>query len=304
MSTNISRRSFFAISAVAALSARGLEVAAAQEYSTPSDLTTKDVYTFLVLGLDTRPDESELNTDVIMLSRVDLAQTAVRTISIPRDLYVDIPGYGSNKINQAFNSAAANGRDEWSLGKEATVNTIEQSFGVAIDGTLSVRFEGVEKIVDAFGGVSFDNPYYLRDDIFGLNPDGTAILEYDAGVHHINGEEALRLMRSRNQDGDEGRVMRQQLILTELLREATDPRNITQLPELAEALKDTVITDIPPAVQLQLITSVPSFTTDDLVWGSLAPLLWGGTLSNGMWVYQGDWTQLPGYVQAFLNGEI
>lgn len=304
MTSTHTRRFFIGLGLSAALSASGFRIAAAQEYATPSDLPVQDVYTFLVLGMDTRPDESELNTDVMMISRVNLAENTVRTMSIPRDLYVEIPGVGFNKINQAFKSVASNGRDDWMLGMQAIVNTIEHNFGLTIDGTISVRFEGVEKIIDTFGGVTFDNPYYLRDEKFGTSPDGSRPLVYEEGIHHISGEQALMLMRTRNQDGDDGRVMRQQIIMTALLEEAQKPENISKLPELLKILKDSVITDIPMAVQLQLAASVPSIPTENVHWGTMTHLLWGGILDSGMWVYQGDWSQLPAYVQAFLNGEV
>lgn len=270
-------------------------VAAAQDYATPADLPLKQVYTFLVLGMDTRPDESELNTDVMMVSRVDLGANTVRSMSIPRDLYVEIPGAGYNKINQAFKSAAANGREDWMKGMAASKATVEHNFGVPIDAVLSVRFEGVKRIIDTFGGVTFNNPYELRDEKFGD-------LYFPAGEQHINGEQALQLMRSRNQDGDDGRVMRQQLILSALLEKAKDPSTLVKLPELVATLRDSVITTIPTDVQLQLIAAVPEIDPQNVVWGTMTHLLWGGTTDSGMWVYQGDWTVLPGYMQGFLEG--
>ena len=303
MSSSVNRRKFVAMAAALA-AVGGVRVSGAQDYATPADLQVKDEYTFLILGMDTRPNEEELNTDVMMVSRVNLNNNTVRTVSLPRDLYVEIPGVGYNKINQAFKSAAANGREDWMKGMTATRNTVEHNFGVAIDATLSVRFEGVEQIIDTFGGVTFVNPYDLRDEAFGKNADGSFVLDYAAGEHQIDGKQALQLMRTRNQDGDDGRVMRQQIIMSALLEKAKDPANLARLPELLQILKDTVITDIPTRVQVQLVAAVPSINPENVYWGSITHLLWGETLSSGMWVYQGDWAQLPGYVQAFLNGEI
>jgi LCP family protein required for cell wall assembly len=282
---------------LAAALGAGSQSVAAQDYATPAELPLKDVYTFLVLGMDTRPDESELNTDVMMVSRVDLTTNTVRSMSIPRDLYVEIPGVGFDKINQAFKSAAANGREDWMKGMAASKATMEHNFGVPIDAVLSVRFEGVKRIIDAFGGVTFNNPYELRDEKFGN-------LYFPAGEQHINGEQALQLMRSRNQDGDDGRVMRQQLILSALLEKARDPAIVVKLPELIVALQNSVITTIPTSVQLQLAAAVPTIEPENVVWGTMTHLLWGGTIESGMWVYQGDWTQLPGYMQAFLDGTL
>ena len=304
MSQNLNRRSFIGLGAAMAAAAGGFTIVGAQPWSTPAALEIKDVYTFLVLGMDTRPDEQELNTDVMMVSRVDLVNNTVRTMSFPRDLYVESPGVGADKINAAFKSVAENGKEEWTIGMEATRNTIEHNFGLTIDAALSVRFEGVEEIVDHFGGVTVENPYDLRDDSYPTLDYGTTEIFFPAGPVELNGEQALQFMRTRHQDGDDGRVMRQQLVLTALLGEAQDPANLAKLPELIETAKDTVITTIPTEVQLQLVTEVPNIPQENVYWGTITHLLWGDTVAGGMWVYQGDWAQLPGYVQGFLNGEI
>lgn len=304
MSKHLNRRSFIGLGAAMAAAAGGFSIVGAQPWSTPAALETKDVYTFLVLGMDTRPDEQELNTDVMMVSRVDLVNNTVRTMSFPRDLYVEIPGVGADKINAAFKAVAANGKEEWQSGMEATRNTIENNFGLTIDAALSVRFEGVVEIVDHLGGVTVVNPYDLRDDSYPTEDYGTKEIFYPAGEIELNGEQALEFMRTRHQDGDDGRVMRQQLVLTALLGEAQDPANLPRLPELIESTQDAVITTIPTEVQLQLATAIPNIPVENVYWGSITHLLWGDTVAGGMWVYQGDWAQLPGYVQGFLNGEI
>lgn len=319
MTSNVNRRKFVGISAAmaAAAAAGGFRIVAAQdaqenpieipngqEFVTPAAIEPKDVYTFLVLGMDTRPDEQELNTDVMMVSRVDLTQNTVRTMSFPRDLYVEIPGVGANKINAAFKSVATNGHEQWMSGMSATRATFEHNFGITIDGALSVRFQGVEQIVDLFGGVTISNPYDLRDDNYPTMDYGTTSIFFPAGDIQINGEEALQLMRTRNQDGDDGRVLRQQLILSALLQAAQNPENVDKLPELLEIGREHVTTNIPTEVQAQLVAAVPGIPAENVHWGTITHLLWGDTVAGGMWVYQGDWAQLPGYVQGFLNGTI
>jgi LCP family protein required for cell wall assembly len=304
MSFTLNRRSFLGLGAAMAAAAGGFQIVGAQEYATPAALEVKDVYTFLVMGMDTRPDEQELNTDVLMVSRVNLVDNTVRTMSFPRDLYVEIPGVGFDKINAAFKSVAENGKEDWMIGMEATKNTVEHNFGVTIDAALSVRFEGVEKIIDTLGGVTIVNPYDLADDSYPTLDYGTKSIFYPAGEITLNGEQALEMMRTRHQDGDDGRVMRQQLILTAVLQKIQDPANVTRLPEMLETARDAVITTIPTEVQLQLLTAAPNITVENVYWGTITHLLWGDVVAGGMWVYQGDWAQLPGYVQGFLNGEI
>lgn len=319
MTINVNRRSFARITAaIAAATASGklrivnaqdgdgeaAEFPRGQDFVTPAAIETKDVYTFLVMGMDTRPDDQELNTDVMMVSRVNLIENTVRTMSFPRDLYVEIPGLGADKINHAFKAAAENGHEQWMQGMSATRATFEHNFGLTIDGALSVRFEGVEEIIDLFGGVTIDNPYELIDDNYPTLDYGVMGISFPAGELDIDGEEALQLMRTRNQDGDDGRVMRQQLVMTALLESAQEPEHVDELPEMLEPGNELAITNIPEDVQVQLAMAAPNIPTENVHWGTITHLLWGDVVAGGMWVYQGDWQQLPGYVQAFLNGEI
>jgi len=89
-----------------------------------------------------------------------------------------------------------------------------------------------------------------------------------------------------------------------LLEAAHEPENAAKLPELLEIGREHVITNIPTEVQMQLVTAVPNIPAENVFWGTITHLLWGDVVAGGMWVYQGDWNQLPGYVQGFLNGEI
>lgn len=317
MKQNVNRRSFVGITAAmaAAAASGGFRIISAQEsdentfpngqdFVTPAAVETKDIYTFLVLGMDTRPDEQELNTDVMMVSRVNLVENTVHTMSFPRDLYVEIPGIGADKINAAFKAVAENGHEQWMQGMSATRATIEHNFGLTIDAALSVRFEGVQEIVNLFGGVTIDNPYDLTDDNYPTMDYGTEQIFFPAGEIEVDGHEALQLMRTRHQDGDDGRVMRQQLVLTALLEQAQNPENVDKLPELLEIGREYVITNIPVDVQIQLAAAAPNIPVENVHWGTITHLLWGDVVAGGMWVYQGDWAQLPGYVQSFLNGEI
>lgn len=299
---SLNRRTLMGASLAAAVG--GFQIIHAEEWATPESIAPTDVYTFLVMGMDTRPDEAELNTDVLMVSRVDLTSNTVRTMSFPRDLYVEIPGIGYDKINAAFKSVAQNGKQDWMKGMAATRATIEHNFGISIDAALSVRFEGVEEIVDTLGGVTVQNPYDVRDDDYPTLDYGIKQIYYPAGEITLNGEEALEFMRTRHQDGDDGRVMRQQLVLTALLQQATAPENASKLPELVATGREYVITTIPLDVQTQLYEAAPNIPAENVYWGTITHLLWGDVIASGAWVYQGDWDQLPGYVQAFLNGEI
>lgn len=269
----------------------------------PVELTRKDAYTFIVAGLDTRNVEDPENSDVLMLARVIVSSGIVRAVSIPRDLYVDIPGYGYDKINRAYDYGSKAEDHDWNAGIALTDQTIAANLGVDADAAVTTTFAGISRIVDAVGGVTVNNPYDVRDDLFRAE-DGTVGVFFPAGKITLDGPQTVSFCRTRNQDGDDGRVMRQQLVLTALLARITSPSMLPKLPRVIEATRAAVTTNIPVAVQTQLATSLGNFSSDKVVFGTFTDQLVGGLLDNGMWVYQADWSTLPGWIQAFLDGTI
>jgi LCP family protein required for cell wall assembly len=271
----------------------------------PVALEIKDVYTFVVAGLDTRSVLDDENTDVLMVSRVNLAEGSVRTMSFPRDLLVEIPGIGFDKITRAYDYGSKADNSNWNTGVQLLQETIDWNFGLGVDAVATTRFDGLENVVDALGGITIENPYDVYDATYPTRDFGTKEIFYPAGTLELNGEQALELARTRHQDGDDGRVMRQQLILSALLEKAQEPETLKKLPQLLEAARASdVLTNIPAEVQAHLLSKVGAINPDLVEWGTMTHLLWGDTTASGMWVYQGDWTVLPGYVQGFLNGEI
>jgi anionic cell wall polymer biosynthesis LytR-Cps2A-Psr (LCP) family protein len=140
------------------------------------------------------------------------------------------------------------------------------------------------------------NPYEVVGD--------AEIPSFPAGPLILTGEEALVFVRTRSQDTDDGRVMRQQLVLAALLDKLRDPAVVANLPALIAATRGTVETDIPLPVQLDLIDLLPELTAERVTFHTITDSLTGGFIDNGMWVYQADWTVLPGVVQGYLNGTL
>lgn len=305
LETRLSRRAL-ALTGAALAGAGAFHIvptlAAQEQEIVPADLPLKDVYTFLVAGLDTRSVEEPENTDVMMVSRVNLAAGTVRTMSFPRDLYLEIPGIGFDKINRAYDYGSKANNHDWNAGAALMAQTIQHNFGLEIDAVATTNFQGLPAVVDALGGIYIENPYDVYDATYPTEDYGTKEIYYPAGPLYLNGEQALELSRTRHQDGDDGRVMRQQLVLTALLQKAQDPSIITNLPALVEAARDAVKTNIPKDVQMQLIASVPSINVANVHWGVMTQYLWGDSTASGMWVYQADWSTLPGYVQTWLAG--
>jgi LCP family protein required for cell wall assembly len=266
----------------------------------PADLDTLDV---IVGGLDTREPGEPENSDVFMLARVDIPNGTVRAISIPRDLYLEIPGFGYDKITRAYDFGSKADNGAFKSGAATMKATAAVNFGVEVAGVVLVTFDGFVKVVDALGGVYVENPYDLYDGEYPTIDYGYKEIYYPAGPLHLNGEQALEFARTRHQDGDDGRVMRQQLVLRALLERARDPEVAPDLPTIVRKNRKAVRTDFNSAEQLALALAAPSFTNDGVTFATLNGLVYPDTAPNGMWIYSGDWSQIPGYVQGFLNGD-
>ncbi len=171
--------------------------------------------TYLIVGSDSRegwdhPDSTEgERTDTIMvLHKPESGPVAL--ISIPRDSYVDIPGHDKNKINASF---------AWG-GPQLLVETVEELTGLTVDGYFEIGFTGVGEIVDALGGVEL---CYDQD-----VSDKNSKMEWEAGCHVVDGDEALAFSRMRYADplGDIGRTQRQQQLVAVVAQDILSPATI------------------------------------------------------------------------------
>ncbi len=151
---------------------------------------------FLLVGSDSRagadpsdPDFGGIGTDqgtggqrsdTIMVMRLDRAASTASLLSLPRDLWVEIPALGrSNRINAAF-----------SEGPDALVATVQQSLGIPVHHYLEVDFQGFKRLVEAIGGVEVCFLFPARD-------DHTGLLIEEPGCHNLGGVAALQYARSR-----------------------------------------------------------------------------------------------------------
>ena len=182
--------------------------------------------------------------------------------------------------------------------------TIASNFGVEADGVVLTTFDGFVDIVDALGGIDVDNPYDLYDAQYPTQDYGIEEIFFPAGQIHLDGTEALKFARTRHQDGDNGRVLRQQLVLRALLDRARDPEVAPKFPDLVKKHRKSVRTDLSTAERLALALVASCFTNDDVTFGNIDNLIYPDSGPGGMWIYSGDWSQIPGYVQAFLNGDV
>ena len=267
--------------------------------------TLKGPQTLVIAGLDARGEEGEPeNSDVFMIARVDLEAGTVRAISVPRDLYIEIPGFGADKITRAYDFGSKSQNGKFKAGAELMKATVEQNFFIEVDNVIATTFHGFEAIVDAFGGVDIDNPYAVSDAEYPTLDYGYKTIDYPEGEQHIDGPQALELSRTRHQDGDPGRVMRQWIILRALLDKAASDEYADRLWEIVSENKKKVKTDLGPSKQLTYALAVPDFVNENVYFASLQDYVYDDTTANGMWIYSGMWDQIPDFVAGFLDGTI
>lgn len=203
--------------------------------------------TVLLLGVDQRSQEAgPWRTDTMMLLTLDPTTVEAGVLSIPRDLWVPIPGYRDGRINTAhflgdlYNYPGG--------GPALAIEALEYNLGIPIDYYVRVNFEAFVVLVDQIGGIdiyveeTIDDPLY-PDNNYGYDP-----LHIEAGWHHFDGEMALKYARTRHATSDFDRAARQQQVLSAILDRVT---SYELLPELArnasslyKTLQDSVLTDL------------------------------------------------------------
>ncbi len=217
----------------------------------PSECGGPETMTIALLGLDTRAGDyaRSSRTDAITLVRLNFRQPSAALLSIPRDLYVALPnlenaGLYEARINTAYLYGEVYGVPGG--GPAEFKQTIELNFGVRVDRYVMVHFPTFIAGVDALGGIEIDVPQPISDPSF---PDGdghTSLFELPAGLQFMDGQTALRYVRTRHQDDDYQRVKRQQQVLLALRDRLTRPEVIPQLPALVAALVNAGQTDLTP----------------------------------------------------------
>ena len=183
----------------------------------------------LLLGTDDSPERSSVGrTDTIILATVVPLKPYVGMLSIPRDLWVNVPGVGEQRINTAYFFAEANAPG---TGARAALQTIHDNFGVTVPYYAVVHMLGLTSVVDALGGVDIN----LESPLGG----------FPAGIHHLNGEDALNFVRERSSSDDFGRMVRTQAVITAIVKKAIQPSFWLSLPQFVYSLAQVIDTNIP-----------------------------------------------------------
>ena len=255
----------------------------------------------LVLGVDRRADGGDQNADVIIIAHIDLIQKRLAAVSIPRDLLVDIPGVGPDKINGSYNYGVEARPENPAAGVAKVRDTIEHDFGVPIDAYALLDFDGFRAVVDAAGGVEVDVPAPIHDEEYPTEDYGTKIVDFAQGPQHMDGERALEYVRTRHGDSDDGRRDRQRQVLLALFAKGKGLQSATRADNIILALGGSVQTSFPLEQQLTLARVAFAMDESAITITPLGqPLLQEGSTPDGRWAYVGDMDAIVAFVQNAL----
>jgi len=256
-------------------------------------------FTVLLLGSD---DDSKfppdrLNTQSMILVRVDPSTKQATMLSIPRDLWVPIPNQGMGKISTAYNLG----------GPQGAIAVVQSNFKVHVDDYVWIGLNGLVKLIDQLGGVDVMVTNPVMDDFYPSDLNSGAY-PYDyyrvavlPGAVHLDGVHALQYVRSRHGDlrGDFARSERQQQVLLAIKQDATH-LNVADLPALASALNGEIKTSMSIDRVRQLLAVANDFEGPNIHRiVLLPPYTWEG-FAAGQDVVFPDWNQiLPLVHQSF-----
>ena len=262
-----------------------------------SDLKEEEFVTILLLGTDAREDEQISRTDSLIVAILNLASESVTLISIPRDLWVVIPGYGQGRINTAYFLGATQAD-----GPRVARQTVSQVLGIPIDHSLVINFDGFRRMIDALDGINIYVPEAIDDSAFPDESYGTYRLIIPSGHQHMDGELALAYARTRHGNSDIHRAQRQQDVLKAIWRRVISLEQLPALPSFLKEGTSEVETTLALTDMFFLARVARALTSSRIqshVIGS--PLLWNGTTADGQMVLLYDPYTLQIAVQKWID---
>jgi len=227
------------------------------------DYERKERVNILLLGIDRRPDEFYSRTDTMILVTVDPNSKTAGMLSIPRDLWVSIPGYDEDRINKAYFLGDQNNYPGG--GPALAMKTVQYNLGVPVHFYAQIDFKGFEKVIDTLDGIDINAPQTIDDPTFPDSNYGYDPFHIEAGQHTLNGHDAMRYARTRATLGsDFDRARRQQQVLFAIRDKALQIGIIPKIPDLWTTMSGTVETDLQLVDIVELAQLVDKIDTENI----------------------------------------
>ena len=234
-----------AVGLVAAVCRMFFGPSAGNEAVSPDMVVSDKTTEIMVLGVDPRTDDTG-RSDTLFLVSLDEAAKRASVLSIPRDTRVEMEKGAYEKINHAY----AYG------GHEYTRTMLERLLATRLDGYVLVDIHAFEAMIDALGGVDIDveKSMHYEDP---WDEDGGLVIDLAPGEQHLDGAGAMQYVRFGDEDGDIGRIRRQQKFLQALLARAASPEVIPHIPQLVRELASVVETDMEVGDMVRIAALLP-----------------------------------------------
>ncbi|MDH7569282.1 MAG: LCP family protein [Armatimonadota bacterium] len=228
-------------------------------------------------------------SDTIFVASLDLEKKRIGMLSIPRDTRVELAyGRGTDKINAAHAFG----------GVPLAKATVEQFLGIDIDHYIVIKMYGTRNFVDAIGGVTID----VEKDMDYDDNWGNLHIHLKKGRQHLNGEQAVGYVRFRHDDeGDFGRMRRQQQLVKAVARQLMSPSTVINLDKIVDAAMENVITDMTRAQLLALASLFRDVKPEEIYTGSITGYDYRG--ENGVWYLDPSESKKEALVGWLLRGE-
>ncbi len=238
----------------------------------------KERLNVLLVGSDQRPGEGTFNTDTLIVASVEPETGQVAMFQVPRDM-VDVPVpanarsvWGSvyrGKINSWYmqnrkRSDMWAGKTDTARGFNALKGLLGELYGIDIRYYVMVNFQGFRKVVNTLGGVQVNVQMPVYESTYPVAPGKLGRVYIPAGPQHMTGAEALIYARSRHRSTDFDRGRRQQRVILSLREQMNAQAILANLPELIDALKDSVKTDIKTGDLPKLLGLAEGVSTKDV----------------------------------------
>jgi LCP family protein required for cell wall assembly len=206
----------------------------------------------LLLGSDWQTDRQSNNTDVILLVSIFTHEEKISLVSFPRDLWVEVPGVGEQRINttQAYG------------GFPLTVNTFEYNFGIHLDHYIMTNLNGFISIISMLGKIEINAAKNLSDYCHLSHEQHRSWCSVGPGIEYLDSEMALWYVRSRYSTDDFDRTRRAQEVLEGIFKGLMSMDAITKAPELYDLFASSVVTDLTLNDILGLIHMAPKILAD------------------------------------------
>lgn len=262
--------------------------------------TREASFNFVALGVDQRAEGELTRTDTLMIGSIDTVRRRLTVLSVPRDLLVDIPGYGLDRINSTYVYGEQFKEPDGGIG--LLKRTIEANFGLPIQHYGLIDFTCFRTAVDAVGGVTIDVPREINDPYYPTDDYGLKLVRFEVGPQRMDGERALEYARTRNADNDFGRIRRQQLVASALRSELLTLRTLPALPSLVGGCRN-MRSDLGWRDYLALASVVRTLRDRDVAFRAIdEQMATITTLSTGASVLVPRWEPIRAMIRESFSG--